>query len=295
MQAIDGIPDHYHPSYAGEVHYADREIQRLLNGLGQSGQLDNTWVIITSDHGEGLWSHPSVPLSFGHGTHLYDSANKVPFIIKHPSLEPKQIDAVTSSISLFPTILDLLDIPYDQDPKRPSIKTLIQQGSQKDLPQYAYSETQWQKLDKISVRSINQRYIYSYDALEFQQHNRFEGRLPLHEQKILEGPIEELYSYPHNETLLSTLYGGSATQEDWKTNLLPNTSATSLKTALFDWVNQHPQRPPQQRITSDGHTHFKGTPDEMKSLTFHPIDNLEPMEEPDQNLKEQLKSLGYLE
>ena len=294
-KAIDGISQYYHPEYAAEVHYVDREIQRLLNELQQQGTLDNTWVIITSDHGEGLWSHPSVPFSFEHGTHLYDSVNRVPLLIHHPSLQPRNIPDLTSAISLFPTILDLLNIPHPKNPERPSLADLIQLGKQPNLPPYVFSETQWQRLDKISVRSTDQRYIYSYDAQQFQQHNQFEGIAPLNRQQLLEGPIDELYSYSDNAGLLSTLLSEPAhIQEGWDKNL-PNASASPLKTVLLDWVKKHPQRPPLQRTPNDGYTHFTGSPNDMKELSFHPLSNLPAVEEPDQALQQQLKSLGYLE
>ena len=147
-EAVKGIPSQYHPEYAAEVHHADREIGKLFATLQKEGALDNTYIVITSDHGEGLWSHPGVPDSFEHGTQLYDSMNHVPLIIWHPQLEARTIPNVTSSISLFPTLLSLAKIEYPANPERPSLREVVQTGKQEDIPSYAFSQTHWQRMNK---------------------------------------------------------------------------------------------------------------------------------------------------
>ena len=43
--------------YAGEVKYADAWIGALLAGLRDRGLHDDTLIVVTADHGEGLWDH----------------------------------------------------------------------------------------------------------------------------------------------------------------------------------------------------------------------------------------------
>mgnify|MGYP000464679530 CR=1 FL=1 len=40
--------------YDGEVAYVDEQVGRLLDGLQERGLMENTWVIISSDHGDYL-------------------------------------------------------------------------------------------------------------------------------------------------------------------------------------------------------------------------------------------------
>jgi arylsulfatase A-like enzyme len=289
IDAIKGLPDHYHPEYAAEIHFTDREIHRLIKALNDGGHLKNTYVIITADHGEGLWSHPNVPDSFEHGTHLYDSVNHVPFIILHPSLSARTVSELTSSISLMPTILELLNIPFENQLNRPSLVPLITSGKQNNLPLYAFSETQWRRLNKVSVRSSEQRYIYSFDAYNFQQKNSFEGKPPYQPYDNLDGPVEELYSYQSFFSFLT-----DKTMENWLNNEFNTDSNSPLKNSLFSWIDNHPERLPIQRNKEDGFTTFERSTDEMQNYIYHPNETT-LIEKPNESLQEQLKQLGYLE
>jgi arylsulfatase A-like enzyme len=64
-------------AYDGGIAYDDRELQRLLDALERRGLLDNTIVIVTSDHGEEFGEHAL----FTHGNSLYDPALRVPLVI----------------------------------------------------------------------------------------------------------------------------------------------------------------------------------------------------------------------
>ncbi|MHC4942927.1 MAG: sulfatase-like hydrolase/transferase [Planctomycetota bacterium] len=75
-----------HP-YDGEVAFVDQEIGRLLKGYEKKGLLDSTFLVVTSDHGEGLEDH-------GEPTHaffLYDTTIKVPLVIQGPGIEAGRV------------------------------------------------------------------------------------------------------------------------------------------------------------------------------------------------------------
>src|SRR5262249_17915708 len=58
----------------------DAEIGRFLAGLREAGSLENTWVVITADHGEHFGEHGH----FGHGSTLYNEQTHVPLILIPP-------------------------------------------------------------------------------------------------------------------------------------------------------------------------------------------------------------------
>ena len=66
-------------SYYRMVEMADAEIGRILQALEDCGELDNTLVFLTADHGEGRGRHKMVTKNF-----LYDEAVKVPMIVSFP-------------------------------------------------------------------------------------------------------------------------------------------------------------------------------------------------------------------
>lgn len=99
--------------YDGEVRTVDDEIDQYLRKLDELGILDDTIVIISSDHGEELLERGNV----GHSScslagSLYDEAIHVPLIIRYPRKLPrgKRISTQVSHIDLMPTIYDLLGL-----------------------------------------------------------------------------------------------------------------------------------------------------------------------------------------
>jgi arylsulfatase A-like enzyme len=71
----------YHDSYDSCIAYLDRQVGLLLDELEQSGRLDNTLVIVTSDHGEHFGEHHFL----GHGASLYRREVHVPLLLIPPS------------------------------------------------------------------------------------------------------------------------------------------------------------------------------------------------------------------
>jgi arylsulfatase A-like enzyme len=60
----------------------DEQVGKLIDALDRRGVLENTWLIIVSDHGESFGEHPNV---FCHGSSLYDTEVRVPLLIIPPS------------------------------------------------------------------------------------------------------------------------------------------------------------------------------------------------------------------
>ena len=84
------------------ILYVDREFSRLYNHLSDTGLLDNTWIVLTSDHGE-MFERGII----GHSTHvLYEPVIRVPLMIFEPGRKSRtDVYSPTSSIDLLPTLL----------------------------------------------------------------------------------------------------------------------------------------------------------------------------------------------
>jgi len=101
----DGDIDRYDASIA----FLDAEVGRLLETLDTRGVLDDTVVVITSDHGELFGEHGLR----GHANGLYLSEIRVPLLVRYPPRVPAGLrvpDAV-SLVDLAATILDLSGQP----------------------------------------------------------------------------------------------------------------------------------------------------------------------------------------
>lgn len=94
--------------YDAEIAYVDAQVGRLLDGLEKRGQLENTVVILTSDHGEEFKEHGRL----GHGRTLYAEQLHVPLIISgHPGLGSGiRRDDVVSIVDVAPTVTELAGV-----------------------------------------------------------------------------------------------------------------------------------------------------------------------------------------
>lgn len=93
--------------YLGLIAEVDAQIGRILDHLRQSGELDETLVIVSSDHGEMLGDH----WCWGKGG-WFDPSYHLPLVIRDP-LAPSQARGVetrtlTEAVDIAPTILEWL-------------------------------------------------------------------------------------------------------------------------------------------------------------------------------------------
>ena len=86
------------------ILYCDKEFARFYNHLEASGLLENTWVVLTSDHGEMFERGIS-----GHSTDvLYEPVIRVPLVIFEPGrTEGMDIHIPTNNIDVIPTMLQV--------------------------------------------------------------------------------------------------------------------------------------------------------------------------------------------
>ena len=94
--------------YDGAIAFLDWHVGGLLDSLQARGELDNTIVIISSDHGEEFGEHGRL----GHGISLYRTAVQVPLIVLAPRCQDNghRASAPVSLHDLPATVMDLLKI-----------------------------------------------------------------------------------------------------------------------------------------------------------------------------------------
>ena len=97
----------YIPAYMGLVKQCDDQLGRLLDYLRDSGRLDDTIVVLTSDHGDYLGDH-----YLGEKGLWHDCSVKVPLIIMDPdeaadATRGTCCDELVEAIDLLPTFVDV--------------------------------------------------------------------------------------------------------------------------------------------------------------------------------------------
>lgn len=84
--------------YRAGVAHADYLLGRALEGID-----DETWIILTADHGDNLGDNQRM----GHQFSLHDNLINVPLIVSHPSLSREVRDDLVSHVDIAPTVYEI--------------------------------------------------------------------------------------------------------------------------------------------------------------------------------------------
>lgn len=83
--------------YRRAVALMDRKLEQFYEAIRAAGVLDDTLLIITSDHGEAFGDHEL----YLHDASVYDTHLHVPLWIRHPEHPPAVVDDIVSTRDLF--------------------------------------------------------------------------------------------------------------------------------------------------------------------------------------------------
>ncbi len=120
-------------SYYALVSSLDAQIGRILNAIDSSELGENTVVIYTSDHGEMAGSH-----GIWQKQCFYESAVKVPLMLRMPSYENKRITQNVSLVDVLPTLLEIADMDKPSDLPGESLLKVVRNPY--DTPRAVISE-----------------------------------------------------------------------------------------------------------------------------------------------------------
>ena len=101
--------------YDSAVRETDALIGNLLDQMRATGLLEDTIVVVTSDHGESFGEHGYLQ----HGPRVDEPVMQVPLLIflpkHHPEFNPgRRVDPLVSVIDIMPTLLDAVGIPVPE-------------------------------------------------------------------------------------------------------------------------------------------------------------------------------------
>ncbi|WP_248930404.1 sulfatase [Paenibacillus hamazuiensis] len=106
------------PAYAAMIYNLDQNIGRLLEALEETGALDDTVILFTSDNGGLSTAEGSptsnLPLNEGKGW-MYEGGVREPLIVRWPGVvAPGTVcEAPVTSPDFYPTLLDIAGLPHE--------------------------------------------------------------------------------------------------------------------------------------------------------------------------------------
>ena len=113
--------------YEGGIAYIDSELERLFGTLAERGDLDETLVIVTSDHGEQFGEHGL----YRHINSVYMPLLHIPLIVRYPERVPAgtRVDVPVSLRQIPATVIDLLDLRSTATFPGPSLARAWSEGA----------------------------------------------------------------------------------------------------------------------------------------------------------------------
>lgn len=170
-------------AYYASISFVDGQVGKLVKGLEQMGELDNTIIVFTSDHGFLLGEH-----NLWQKGDLFENSARVPLIMIPPKGTPVakgKNDALVELIDLYPTITELAGVTAPDYIQGQSLVDLMQGKTSKirdsaytTMPSRAakyYPELLYQKIDGHSIRTDRFRYtewgngVFGYELYDLQK------------------------------------------------------------------------------------------------------------------------------
>ena len=199
--------------YYACISFVDFQVGRMLKALEDTGRLDDTLILYTSDHGEFLGDYNC----FGKRSML-DVAARIPMIARYPErFAPGQIcDTPTSLVDVMPTLLTTAGVDttvYDLDGL-----DLADLAASPDRDRTVYSQYQRDALGIYMATNRRWKYFYStpdrreflFDRIHDPDEMRSRAGLSLC-QDDLEEMRTHLFEFYRSEDFVAPIEG-----EDWK-------------------------------------------------------------------------------
>ena len=144
------------------IEYIDQQVGRLLKQLEAMGELDNTYIFYTADHGIAVGRHGLMGKQ-----NLYEHTWRVPFIVRGPGIKPgSRAAGYTYLLDVLPTLCDLAGITPPDTVEGTSFRPVLEGKADRirDTLYGAYSGGT--KPGMRSVKTADGWKLIKYDVLD---------------------------------------------------------------------------------------------------------------------------------
>jgi arylsulfatase A-like enzyme len=181
------------PGYFGAITSIDESFGRMIAQLEANGQIDNTLIVFTSDHGEMMGSQGRMTKGI-----FFEEAIRVPLMISWGDrIKPREEASLVSTIDIMPSLLGLMNVPLPANLDGKDLSSFIAGKSsttrdaaflsygEQNIPQngwrairtdkYCYALTAGAFLHSPGVRQKDGRVLYDLDEDPYEMHPIFLG------------------------------------------------------------------------------------------------------------------------
>lgn len=148
---------HLQNLYDEGVRSFDEGLKEVFAMLEARELLDNTLIVLTSDHGEAFYEHGRMK----HCQQLYDTEIRVPLWFRNPAMSTTgRVQVSTPLIDITPTLLDLLGLPLEPQFEGSTLRPWLENPSL-DAPNLSFSSYATQRAVAAGrfklIRSVTQK------------------------------------------------------------------------------------------------------------------------------------------
>ena len=187
--------------YYGMISFMDKNIGKIINKLDQIGELDNTIIIFTTDHGHFIGQHGLI----AKGPFHYEDMLRLPFIVRWPGkIKPNTTsETLLTLVDVLPTILEVskTKIPRELDGKSFVVSL---KGDDKQINEYIYGVATRQNIRECKifpsrmVRGSRFKLIRNFNSVEVVNSNLGDNPIinefaKIGAESFPNVPYEELY------------------------------------------------------------------------------------------------------
>jgi len=151
------VRDHLDMLYQADLRLVDESIGHLLDELRATGGLEDTLVVLVSDHGEQFFEHDQ----FEHGNALYGEETRALAAFWWNAITPGVVTQNTTHADVMPTVLEILDIPAPETVRGTTVGLA---ASHRPIFGEAYIENSELLRISQSVTLDDDRLIYWWDG-----------------------------------------------------------------------------------------------------------------------------------
>ena len=149
-------------TYWGYCTFIDDQVQRVLDALEEAGQLDNTMIVYSSDHGDMLGSHRL----FNKMMNMYNETHQIPLAIRWPGVvEPNRVcDDFVSLVDMMPTFLEMAGVDIPDKVDGCSLLPLLRGETPSDWREDIFAEHHGYEPALCTIRMVQtQKWKYIYN------------------------------------------------------------------------------------------------------------------------------------
>ena len=147
--------------YYAIITHMDAQIGRVLDALDRSGHAENTYVILTADHGLAVGEHGLMGKQ-----NQYECSMRMPLIVRGPGIKPgSHNDQMVYQHSMYATTCELAGVPVPPHVEFPSLKPYLTGESTQPINEAMFG---WLNVIQRSIRTKQHKLIFYVPIKRFQ-------------------------------------------------------------------------------------------------------------------------------